>query len=197
MAKAAPGSGHYVKRQTLTTSVAIALMVGFVAGLVFGVYKSPSQLPAGTPGAANPGAGRAGMLARLEEQVRANPKDVEAWIQIGHINFDNQQHQAAIKAYENALAINPDNAPVLTDLGIMYRRSGNPEEAIRRFDQAIAVDPKLENPRFNKGVVLLHDLNDREAAIAAWEGLLEVNPLAMAPNGKSVDQLVTEFKAQP
>ena len=113
MSKAAPGSGHYVKRQTLTTSVAIALMVGFVAGLVFGVYKSPSQLPAGAPGAANPGAGRAGMLARLEEQVRANPKDVEAWIQIGHINFDNQQHQAAIEAYEKALAINPDNAPVL------------------------------------------------------------------------------------
>ncbi len=196
MAKAAPASGHYVKRQTLTTSVAIALMVGFVAGLIFGVYKSGSQLPAGAPGAVNPGDGRAAMLARLEERVRVNPKDVEAWIQIGHINFDNQQHQAAIEAYEKALAINPDNAPVLTDLGIMYRRSGKPREAVRRFEQAIAVDPKLENPRFNKGIVLWHDLEDRESAIQAWEELLKINPTAMAPNGKSVDQLVTEFKAQ-
>ncbi|MDJ0803872.1 MAG: tetratricopeptide repeat protein [Desulfobacterales bacterium] len=197
MAKTAPGSGPYVKRQTLTTSVVLALMVGFVAGFIFGVYKSGDPLPGGAPGTANPGAGRAGMLAQLEERVRANPQDVEAWIQIGHINFDNGQHQAAIEAYEKALAINASNAPVLTDLGIMYRRSGNPEEAIRRFDQAIAVDPKLENPRFNKGIVLLHDLNDREGAIAAWEELLQVNPLAMAPNGKSVDQMVTEFKAQP
>jgi cytochrome c-type biogenesis protein CcmH/NrfG len=197
MAKTGPAKGHYVKRQTLTTSVVIALMVGFAAGLVYGVYKSGSQLPSGAPGVANPGNGRAGMLARLEERVRANPEDVEAWVQIGHINFDTQRHQAAIEAYEKALEINPANAPVLTDLGIMYRRSGQPEEAIRRFDEAIAVDPKLENPRFNKGIVLLHDLNDRDAAIATWEELLKVNPLAMAPNGQSVDKLITEFKSQP
>lgn len=190
-------SGHYVKRQTLMTSIVIALMVGFFGGLVFGVYKSSSNLPAGSVGNVNPDAGRAGMLAKLEERVRANPRDVEAWIQIGHINFDNQQHEAAIEAYEKALAIDPTNAPVLTDLGIMYRRIGNPQEAIRRFDQAIAADPTLENPRFNKGIVLLHDLDDRQGAIAAWEALLAVNPLAMAPNGQSVDQLVTEFKAQP
>jgi cytochrome c-type biogenesis protein CcmH/NrfG len=178
------------------TSVVIALMVGFAGGFVFGVYQSVSDLPTGTAGGVDPNAGRAGMLAMLEERVRANPQDAEAWIQIGHIRFDNQQHADAIVAYEKALAIKPDNAPVLTDLGIMYRRSGNPREAVRRFDQAIAADPRLENPRFNKGIVLLHDLNDREGAIKAWEGLLAVNPTAMAPNGQSVDQLVTEYKAQ-
>jgi cytochrome c-type biogenesis protein CcmH/NrfG len=196
MAKNTSGSGQYVKRQTLTTAVVIALGIGFVGGMVFGVYKSSSKLPAGVPGV-NPEAGKAGMLAVLEERVRSNPRDVEAWIQIGHINFDNQQHAAAIEAYEKALAIDPGNAPVLTDLGIMYRRSGQPEEAVRRFDLAIAADPKLENARFNKGVVLLHDLNDRAGAIQAWEGLLAVNPMAMAPNGQSVDQMVTEYKAQP
>ncbi len=197
MAKNVTASGQYVKRQTLMTSVVIALMVGFFGGMIFGVYKSSKALPASAPGSVNPDAGRAGMLARLEERVRANPRDVEAWIQIGHINFDNQQYKAAIEAYEKALAINPQNAPVLTDLGIMYRRSGDPREAVRRFDQAIAVDPKLENAHFNKGIVLRYDLKDREGAIQAWEELLKVNPLAMAPNGQSVDQLLTEFKAQP
>lgn len=190
-------SGHYVKRQTLMTSIVIALMVGFFGGLVFGIYKSGSNLPAGSAGNVNPDAGHAAMLAKLEERVRDNPRDAEAWIQIGHINFDNQQHDAAIAAYEKALEIDPNNAPVLTDLGIMYRRTGNPQEAVKRFDQAIAANPKLENPRYNKGIVLLHDLNDREGAIAAWEALLAINPVAKAPNGKSVDQLVSEFKAQP
>ena len=187
----------YVKRQTLMTSVVIALMVGFFGGLVFGVYKSGSGLPAGAGGGSPPDAGRAGMLAKFEERVRSNPRDVEAWIQLGHINFDTQQHDRAIEAYEKALALEPDNAPVLTDLGIMYRRTGKPREAVKRFDQAIAVDPKLENPRFNKGIVLLHDLEDREGAIQAWEGLLEINPLAQAPNGQSVDAMVTKFKTQP
>ena len=68
-------------------------------------------------------------------------------------------------------------------LGIMYRRSGQPQKAIEAFDRAIATDPKHENSRFNKGIVLMHDLNDREGAIAAWEELVEVNPNALTPNG--------------
>jgi hypothetical protein len=48
----------------------------------------------------------------------------------------------------------------------------------------------------NKGIVLLHDLNDFKGAIEAWEGLLEINPIAMAPNGISIDQMVTQLKKQ-
>ena len=198
MAKNTPrASGKYVKQQTLMTAVVIALMVGFFGGLVFGVYKSGSGLPAGAGGGSSPDAGRGAMLAKLEERVRNNPRDTEAWIQIGHINFDNQQHERAIEAYEKALAIEPSNAPVLTDLGVMYRRINKPREAIKRFDQAIAADPQLEQPRFNKGIVLMHDLKDKEGAIEAWEGLLAVNPLAKAPNGQTVDEMVNQFKAQP
>jgi hypothetical protein len=190
-------SEQYVKRQTLMTSVVIALMAGFFGGFIFGVYKGGASLPTGAGVGSPPDAGRAGMLAKLEERVRSNPNDTEAWIQIGHINFDNQQHEQAIEAYERALALEPNNAPVLTDLGVMYRRTKKPREAIKRFDQAIAADPKLEQPRFNKGIVLLHDLEDREGAIEAWEGLLAVNPLAKAPNGQTVDEMVTKFKTQP
>ena len=81
-------------------------------------------------------------------------------------------------------------------MGVMYRRSGKPEEAVKAFDQAIAVDPKHEVSRMNKGIVLLHDLNDANGAIEAWEGLLEFNPIAVAPNGISIDQMVTQLKKQ-
>jgi tetratricopeptide (TPR) repeat protein len=78
----------------------------------------------------------------------------------------------------------------------MYRRSGKPEDAIKAFDQAIAADPKHEVSRMNKGIVLLHDLNDFDGAINAWEGLLEVNPIATAPNGVSIDSMVVQLKKQ-
>jgi cytochrome c-type biogenesis protein CcmH/NrfG len=184
-----------VSRQTLMTAVVIALMVGFFSGLVFGVYKSApptGSLPGG--GAPQSAADTQRMLATLEERTRTDPKDVEAWIQMGHLYFDSDQAEKAIEAYETALRLQPNNAPVLTDLGIMYRRSGKPEEAIQRFDLAIAADPKLEMPRFNKGIVLMHDLKNEAEAIAAWEALLAINPLAMAPNGQSVDELVTHYR---
>jgi tetratricopeptide (TPR) repeat protein len=76
----------------------------------------------------------------------------------------------------------------------MYRRANRPEDAVREFERAIAIDPKLENAYFNKGIVLLHDLDDRKGAIRAWEALLEINPVAMAPNGQSVDELIVHYR---
>lgn len=187
----------FVKKQTLVTSVVVALMVGFVAGVVFGVYKSSTPLPGGTAGNAPGAEGRQRMMQVLLDRLKTNPNDAASWVQLGNIHFDGGRHPEAIEAYEKALEIQPGNAAVLTDLGIMYRRTGKPKEAVKRFDEAIAADPKLENPRFNKGVVLLHDLDDREGAIKAWEGLMEVNPLAMAPNGQSVDELVTHYRDHP
>jgi tetratricopeptide (TPR) repeat protein len=78
----------------------------------------------------------------------------------------------------------------------MYRRSGNPNEAVKAFDEAIRIDPKHEVSRFNKGIVLMHDLKDPEGAIQAWEELLKINPLAMGPGGRTVDELVTGYKKQ-
>jgi cytochrome c-type biogenesis protein CcmH/NrfG len=191
--KASPGNA-YVTKQTLMTSIVLALMVGFFGGLVFGIYKTSSDLPAAQSVGNGEEAERIRMLQALEEKVRQDPNDVASWIQIGHLNFDRNAVQEAIEAYEKALSLSPNNAPVRTDLGIMYRRANRPEDAVREFDQAIAIDPKLENPRFNKGIVLLHDLNDRQGAIRAWEELLAINPLAMAPNGQSVDELVTHYR---
>jgi cytochrome c-type biogenesis protein CcmH/NrfG len=134
------------------------------------------------------------MIAALEKETRQNPINLKAWIELGNYYFDASQHEKAIAAYRRALDIDPGNANVWTDIGVMYRRSGNPQEAVRAFDKAIEVDPKHETSRLNKGIVLLHDLNDPAGAIEAWEGLLEVNPIAMAPTGQSVDEMVQQLK---
>ncbi len=39
-------------------------------------------------------------------------------------------------------------------------------------------------------------MQDFDGAIAAWEALLEVNPIAMAPTGRSVDEMVQQMKKQ-
>ena len=119
-----------------------------------------------------------------------------AWIELGNSYFDAGQNEKSIQAYRQALDIDPNNANVWTDMGVMYRRSGNPQEALKSFDKAIEVDPKHEVSRMNKGIVLLHDLNDMDGAIKAWEELLAVNPVATAPNGQSIDQMIQQMKKQ-
>ena len=192
------GEGNYVRKETFLMVTLLALAVGFFGGVVFAVFKSDSKAPApaapvqmGTPAPA--GSDR---IATLEGEAKANPGNANAWIELGNAYFDSNQFEAAIGAYRKSLELNPNNANVWTDMGVMYRRSDKPEEAIKAFDQAIAADPKHEVSRMNKGIVLLHDLNDFNSAIEAWEGLLEVNPIAMAPNGVSIDQMVTQLKKQ-
>ena len=197
---------QYVRKETFWLVALLALAVGFFAGVMFAIFKSENVAVPGQPQAQMPQAqspqqqavdpGRLSMIAALEKETQANPANEKAWIELGNSYFDTGQHEKSIQAYRKALEINPNNANVWTDMGVMYRRSGNPQEAINSFDRAIEVDPKHEVSRMNKGIVLLHDMNDMEGAIQAWEGLLEVNPVAMSPTGQSIDQMVQQMKKQ-
>ena len=194
------GEGNYVRKETFLIVTLLALAVGFFGGVVFAVFKSDSQAPIpsapvqmGTPAPAPAGSDR---IAALERQTQAEPGNVKAWTELGNAYFDSNQYEKSISAYRKSLELDPSNPNVWTDMGVMYRRAGKPEEAIKAFDQAIAADPQHEVSRMNKGIVMLHDLNDFNGAIQAWEGLLEVNPIAMAPNGVSIDQMVTQLKKQ-
>jgi len=136
----------------------------------------------------------ASKIFELKKFTDHNPKDVEAWIQLGNLYFDSENFEKAINAYQKSLALKPDNANVLTDMGVMYRRSGKPVEAIKAFDKAIAVDPRHEVSRFNKGIVLMHDLNDLAGAVRSWEELVTVNPAAKSPNGLLVSELIKRMQ---
>jgi len=193
--------GRYVRKETFWLVTLLALAVGFFGGVVFAVFKSdsgavPGQSQVGTPQAQTAAPDRSNMIAALEKETRENPGSLDAWIALGNSYFDTNQYEKSIAAYRKALDIKPDNPNIWTDMGIMYRRSGNPQEAIKCFDKAIEVDPRHEIARMNKGIVLLHDLNDADGAIKAWEELIEINPVAMAPTGRSVDEMVQQLKAR-
>ncbi|CAB1065322.1 hypothetical protein D1BOALGB6SA_10119 [Olavius sp. associated proteobacterium Delta 1] len=194
-------NAQYVRKETFWLGALLALAVGFFGGVMFAVLKSDSGAIPGRPQAQAPQAqvatpARPNMIASLEDETAKNPQNTKAWVQLGNEYFDSSQHEKAIWAYRKALELDSNNANVWTDLGVMYRRSGKPQEALQAFDKAIEVDPKHEPSRLNKGIVLLHDMQNFDGAIAAWEALLAVNPIAMAPTGRSVDEMIQQMKKQ-
>jgi hypothetical protein len=40
----------------------------------------------------------------------------------------------------------------------------------------------------------MHDLNDKEGAIKAWEKLVSINPNAQTPTGQSVRELIKKVR---
>jgi cytochrome c-type biogenesis protein CcmH/NrfG len=189
-----------IKRSTALIIAAVCLAAGFLAGMFYSdtfggrkvrkmtVNQSPPQARA--PVSAAP---QTGVISALEENVAKNPQDADAWARLGHGYFDIDDPANAIRAYKKSLELKPDNADVLTDMGVMYRRSGNPQEAIRCFDKAIEIDPKHRQSRYNKGIVLMHDLKNPEAAIRAWEELVSIYPDAKTQEGIPISDMIKKF----
>ena len=196
-----------VHKQTLYTALLVSITFGLMAGAMYTSFKlagdtsmgSMAQQPSDPHDHPDPqevSAETGSRILKLEQFLKENPDDVDGWTQLGNLFFDTNRFGDAIEAYERSLALKPGNPGVLTDMGVMHRRNKNPRKAIENFDLAIAADPSFETARFNKGVVLMHDMDDAAGGVLAWEALLKVNPMAKAPNGESLTSLVERMKQQ-
>ncbi len=190
-----------VKKETLIYALFIGFAIGFISGAVFAVNKlgpsTPSQQVTGAPAtdtSSQLSSQQLEAIANLEAEVTANPDNVEAWTRLGHLYYDTEQPNKAIKAYTHSLELKPNNADVWTDLGVMYRRTKQPDKAIESFEKAFSIQPNHAPSRLNKGIVLLYDFDKPVAAIAAWEELLAINPEAKLNNGMDLKQAVDELK---
>lgn len=59
----------------------------------------------------------------------------------------------AVKEFQTAIRLNPDNANVHNSLGVCYGVEGSLEDALRAFEAAIAVDPQEVMSLYNAGYV--------------------------------------------
>jgi cytochrome c-type biogenesis protein CcmH/NrfG len=196
MASDNPKRKGYIKTENVILLFFVALAVGFVGGVAFSAYRSVGTMPMGETGTGvNPmAAQQRAMIDALVQQTETDPADVSAWTQLGHLYFDSGEPDKAIAAYERSLALDPDRPDVWTDLGVMYRRGGDARKAVATFDQVLTMDGTHEIALYNKGVVLMHDLNDMNGALAAWEQLLTINPEARTPSGEPLRDIIAQMR---
>ena len=178
---------------------AIIFIVGFLCGVGFTIYKIDGTGGSSTATSQVTDSQDAAMhdaILSLEADVTNDPKNFQAWKKLGDSYYDHNEPQKAIDAYTKSLELHTGNADILTDLGVMYRKTAQFEKAIESFDKAREMDPTHEPSRFNKGIVLMYDLKDQKGAIESWEELLRLNPDAHAGNGDSIRTFVDNLKAE-
>ncbi len=176
-----------MKKEKVILSIVIAFFVGFIAGATVAILKMTKeteklkidQKPQITFPETQAGPDPIEInrkVQTLKDILKKDPKNLSALVELGNLYFDSRQPKEAIEAYSQYLAIKPDNADVRTDMGIMYRALGDIDRAIEEFKKAAKSDPKHINSRYNIGIVLLHDKQDIEGALKAWEDYLRVDP---------------------
>jgi tetratricopeptide (TPR) repeat protein len=176
-----------MKKETAILLIVIALLVGFITGATVAilrgtkgtekvaiVQKPQTSLPPAPPPGPDPAELNLKIQA-LKDIVKKDPKNLPTLVELGNLYFDSGQPKEAIEVYNQYLAIKPDNPDLRTDMGIMYRALGDFDRAIEEFKKAAQSDPKHINSRYNIGIVLLHDKNDIQGAIKAWEEYLKVD----------------------
>ena len=176
-----------MKKETILLIV-MALVVGVLIGVIFSNAKkdlATSNDQAVTPIAA-PSVNYNQQIKSLEAVLAKEPDNRRAWVMLGNSYFDSGNPMKSIEAYDKALELDSNDADVLTDQGVMYRRIGQFDKAIANFIQANKLEPEHANSLINLGVVYSQDLGDKAKAKQTWNRYLE-----LVPTGQEADRVRT------
>ena len=95
--------------------------------------------------------------------------------QYGNILFLLGQLDMAIGAYSNAINLNPINARVYNNRGIVYGRKGDLDNAIKDFSKAIQLKPDYATPYYGRGIVYAN-MGDIDNAIRDFTEAIKRKP---------------------
>jgi tetratricopeptide (TPR) repeat protein len=91
-------------------------------------------------------------IADLQQCVRINPKNSEAFNRLG-IAYDYvSEYDSAMDCYKQAININPNFAQAWVNLGNSYSNGGNYDEAIETYRKAIELEPHLARVYYYIGI---------------------------------------------
>jgi cytochrome c-type biogenesis protein CcmH/NrfG len=182
-----------MKSESVVYAIAGTLF-GFIVGWIVGTQQAPGHVAAGVPAAmtaaapasapAPSGAMPPASQPMLDEaQVTAmrnvadrDPKNVESRVHLGNLYFDAERYQDAIKWYEEALVLKPNDADVSTDLAICFYYTSQLDKAITQFEQSLKSNPSHVKTYLNMGVVKNFGKQDVAGARAAWQKVLSLAP---------------------
>ncbi|KAH8885125.1 TPR-like protein [Thozetella sp. PMI_491] len=75
----------------------------------------------------------------FEAAVQKNPDHVEAWVHLGGAQAQNEKEEAAIRALEHALKLDPNNLAALMGLAVSYTNEGYDSTAYRTLERWLSI----------------------------------------------------------
>lgn len=104
-----------------------------------------------------------------------DPGEIENYIQLGMLYFNQEDFANAEVIYRKAITIASDNPRLYSNLGYLRWMDGDVDVALRYYEKAIALDSEYEIPINNMGVIHLDMLGDVEKAIELFKRAIEID----------------------
>ena len=94
---------------------------------------------------------------------------------LGKACYDNGKREEAMYYFQNSLRISPNQAPILSSLGVFYLEMGRVEESLAHLQKALEIEPKFADAHYNLGNTYLEIGRAREA-LTHFSRALEISP---------------------
>ena len=89
-----------------------------------------------------------------EHTLEMDPHYAEALHWLATLRAQQQRYGGMLELLQRLIALHPNDAATYSNMGIALVFLGRNDEALQRFDQALSLDPTLENVRANREAVL-------------------------------------------
>jgi tetratricopeptide (TPR) repeat protein len=185
------------------------VLFGLIAGWMIGSQQTASrpapaaavQAQTADSGGASPAGGGTTRAAVLDQtQVNAlksvadrEPSNAKPRIELANLYFDAEKYEDAIKWYDEAVKLNPNDANVSTDLGVCYYYTNQPDKALAQFDHSLKLDPKHTKTLLNVGIVKAFGKQDLAGATDAWKQVLQISP--DSPEGQAAKRALDSLQS--
>jgi len=193
-----------MKPESIVIGVA-GTVFGLIVGWIIGTQQAPARpfSAAASPVAAAPSAPAApaaaapmldeAQAAALKNIAEKDPANVQSRVQLGNMYFDAERYQDAIQWYEAALALNPKDVGVSTDLGVCFYYTNQADRAIRQMEESLRIDPRHTKTLLNLGIVKAFGKQDLAGAASSWEEVIKIAP--DSPEGQAARRSLDNLKA--
>jgi tetratricopeptide (TPR) repeat protein len=164
------------KRRRLVISLVVAVMA-LVCSNACWIHQSgiAAQVLGGLGRAVLRAEGLQWLFSELNIDLNT-PKDVALqWLERGAELEQNRQYEGALKAYERALELAPDEALVHLAMGSAYVGLEERDEARDHLEKAVELDPDNATVRRHLGR-LLCVVGEYEACVSTLEKAVEIDP---------------------
>jgi cytochrome c-type biogenesis protein CcmH len=173
------------------------ILFGLIAGWVIGSQQAALRQPAA---AVQPAQATGSTAAIDQAQVNAfisvaerEPSNAAPRVQLGNLYFDAERYDDAIKWYNDALRLSPNEVEVSTDLGVSYYYTNQPDKALEQLDRSLKIDPKHAKTLLNVGIVKAFGKQDLQGAQQAWEQVIALAP--ESPEAQAARRAIDTLRA--
>ena len=175
---------------------------GLLIGWIIGSQQARPAVTAPPPASAasaSSGSGApapafdAARAAELEPQANARTTDAAVRTALGNVYFDGERYDQAVTWYEAALALNPRDVDVSTDLAVAYYYTRQTDRALAQIDRSLQINPTHLKTLLNQGIIRAFGKQDLQGAAESWQRVVDIAP--SSEEGRRAQQGLDGLKA--